>query len=421
MRSNAADALHDKAVEGGRWQDGDASRENPAVQVERAVEAPQRSTPSPQSSRGMLAPGEFQEALASILPAAAGAEEWKRKLPEVRMLAELTIFDVYSMELVLRELLAELGKAIRRELTDAFKDVVHLYLLMIIGLVLASGGLAVALATDKTLNNNLGQFFLGICHGMQEADLFSVDNLITWVEKSYLSLACPLASAVAFAAGAAAQFKDDVIEACSMLQKAFGNLPEIVAWLDAAPELLLNMLVSLFVEDLSTYLHEAGRMMGFAGAHKFQHQFLMAIDFDSMDTMTVAGMVLDFSFQSGRVIGDLVLELFLTLTGIGFLAFGGKVLATTARVSVEMADGLLELVSRLSKRVDGELYEDLTAMGAKIGARFDGKVNEFVEQMVDGGRFAKEDLTKGFENIRSSLGEEAYQRFLQSCFCSLKG
>jgi hypothetical protein len=124
---------------------------------------------------------------------------------------------------------------------------------------------------------------------------------------------------------------------------------------------------------------------------------------------------LTYCFNVGTYIGQIVIDVIMTILGIEFIPLLIKGLKATGIV----LEALQKFVLELLRRVDSGLADDLLAFAARAAGAVDARVARFVEDMAERAGYSRADLEKGFAFLKSALKEEEYNAYAGTLFCSL--
>jgi hypothetical protein len=289
----------------------------------------------------------------------------------------------------------------------------------IAALVVPGSSLFALLAANPALATNALALVLGILEGLGDSGVVSADALSDVVAaNAALAVLMPLHSAC-FLAGTVAQVLTDLYDIASLVVAAVGFADELVPLACRLAAALPAALGRLLDEESADVLAELGNHVGRWLATSLR-EFLPSFD-DSDSYATIAAELVRFGFDCGRCFGPFLLDIVLSVVGIGYVEGVLRILTRGATVASSAIDWLFGLLRELFDAVDPGLFDELIALGARINGALDAKLASFALAMEKLHGVPAADLDEGVAVLREALGDDGLRNYAGSFLCNLDG
>jgi hypothetical protein len=280
-------------------------------------------------------------------------------------------------------------------------------------MVFIGGGLAPG-------NENRAAFFLGMLEGLEESRLLSARHIYDHVLGAGIATVLGPATSLAFVAGTLVAIVRDLLDTVQAVIDAIGfadEIPRLVSRLLPA----LPAIVQGFVDPShAESWRSTGRQIGLALATQVGQELLP--NFSQVDGATaILKAVMDVAYNAGTYFGPLLVDLLLSLTGIGAIEVGVKLLARAGRLGKELLETMLELLKKILKSIDPKLLDELLAFSSRIVRAIDDRLTRLIADLASTGDFSAEEMKSGLERLRGGLGDDTFRSSMSKFFCKLDG
>ena len=167
----------------------------------------------------------------------------------------------------------------------------------------------------------------------------------------------------------------DVYGIAGAIVAAVGYVDEIVTLacrlLAALPVALGRLLDAESADAVALVGRAAGQVLA-ASLEKHVPQL-----HDAASWLDVARELVEFSFLCGTVFGPLLLDIILSVAGIGFVTAAVKLLGNTINIAADVIASMFDLIRRLLDVVDPGLCDDVIAFGTKLAGRLDVRLEDW--------------------------------------------
>jgi hypothetical protein len=283
------------------------------------------------------------------------------------------------------------------------------------GVMLAGGGFGMLLMHDPDLRENLWQLALGALEWVKDSWIASAESVLTMLASNLALGTMAPVTAVVMVCGALYQTLVDLWGAMELAWQVLGHAAELDDLAARGLEIFCGMMRGMLEGGLGTQMHQFGYEMAKQAAGQMKKDLVIPLDFKNPISTSNIEALLTYCFNVGTYIGQIVIDVIMTILGIEFIPLLIKGLKATGIV----LEALQKFVLELLRRVDSGLADDLLAFAARAAGAVDARVARFVEDMAERAGYSRADLEKGFAFLKSALKEEEYNAYAGTLFCSL--
>lgn len=285
--------------------------------------------------------------------------------------------------------------------------------------ILEDDALLDVLQADRNLQRNFACFLIGVFEGMGKSSLGD-DATVESVLTGHLGiLALQPAFSLAFAAGTVYQIVQDAKDTVDLVVDAIGHLDEFDELAAKLPGAVARGVRYLIDDRSADELRQIGQAIGQVLGDQLDRDLSLDVDLENRSLLENAESIVKTGFNLGVYFGPLVLDVALTLSGVGFVEVALKYLAKAAKYTVQVVETIVEAVESFLASASPELLALMKALAKKVDDLIELKITSYVEDAAAKTGIPAERLEGGFLTIRETLGEEKFREYLSRTFCTL--
>lgn len=312
---------------------------------------------------------------------------------------------------------AEAGALLAGQLAATFGPFFVSLSLEVLGAAAPGTSLHTLVASNPGVVANSSALVSGLVAGFVDSGVVSAENLQQLIEANVALAVVSPVHAACFIAGTIYQLVMDVYGIAGAIVAAVGYVDEIVTLacrlLAALPVALGRLLDAESADAVALVGRQLGQVLA-ASLEKHVPQL-----HDAASWLDVARELVEFSFLCGTVFGPLLLDIILSVAGIGFVTAAVKLLGNTINIAADVIASMFDLIRRLLDVVDPGLCDDVIAFGTKLAGRLDVRLEELAARAAAEHGFNKESIQSGLAVLERALGGERYRAYTSGMFCRL--
>lgn len=286
-------------------------------------------------------------------------------------------------------------------------------------LVMPGAAIAKKLANHPQLCENMARLVIGFFQGLGESRVISAETAKDYIKVIVAwSPAAPV-YAILFQAGLFYQARKDLLDTVETVQEVYGNFDFYADLTDQIVELLPALGRFLETKEGGAALEELGRNAGLILGQTVKTDFAPKIDFTGDPLLKTAQTLARWAFTMGGYFGQLVLDLIVSLTGIGLGEVAFKVLFRGAEMSWDAFGWLKEWLLRFLRAFDSALVDKLERVAAELAGRIADRVARLAQSMADLTRQPVEAIEDGFASLEGILKTDRYRDVIGTLACDL--